>query len=63
MDTVKHSTQLQKEFNFILICLLISASFLGAYVLNRNCWLEDLQVSPGINIISGPIALQHPSSL
>ena len=30
--------------------------------MNKNCWLEGLQVSPGINIISGPIDLQHVSS-
>ena len=62
MNSVKHSRQLQKGFNLIPICLLISASFLGTYVLNKNCWLEGLQVSPGINIISGTIDLQHASS-
>ena len=32
--------------------------------MNKNCWLEGLQVSPDINIISGPIDLQHvPSHL
>ena len=34
---------------------------LGTYVLNKNCWLEGLQVSLGINI-SGPIDLKHASS-
>ena len=62
MNSVKHSRQLQKGFNLISICLLISASFLGTYVLNKNFWLEGLQVFPGINIISGPIDLQHASS-
>ena len=42
MNSVKHSRQLQKGFNLIPICLSISASFLGTYVLNKNCWLEDL---------------------
>ena len=37
-------TCLQKGFSLIPICLLISVSFLGAYVLNKNCWLEGLQV-------------------
>ena len=62
MNSVKHSRQLQKGFNLIPICLLISAYFLGTYVLNKNCWLEGLQVSPGINITSGPIDLRHASS-
>ena len=62
MDTVKYSRQLQRSFHLIPICLLISASFLGTYVLDKNCWLEGLQVSPSVNIISGPIDLQHVSS-
>ena len=36
MDTVKHSRQLQGGFNLIPICLLISASFSGTYVLNKK---------------------------
>ena len=65
MDSFKYSRHLQKGFNLIPICLSISASFLGTYVLNKTVGLkvpEGLQVSPGINIISGPIDLQHASS-
>ena len=63
MNSGKHSRQLQKGFNLIPICLLISsASFLETYVLNKDCWLEGLQVSPGMSIISGLIDLQHASS-
>ena len=40
--------------------LFIDFSFLlGTYVLKKNCWLEGLQVSPDVNIISGPTDLQH----
>ena len=59
MDTVKYSRQLQESFNVISY---LFASFLGTYVLNKNCWLEGLQISPSVNIISGPIDLQHVSS-
>ena len=44
MDTVRHSRQHQKGFNLIPICLLVSVFFLETYVLNKNCWLEGLQV-------------------
>lgn len=56
--------QLCKGFNLISVCLLLTASLVGSTIFSQPLWLDGYTLSPGISVLSGPIALSDiPSTV
>ena len=54
---------LHRGFNVVSFCLLLTTSLVGTSLLATPMWLEDQEICPGVQVISGPIDLNTvPSS-
>ena len=53
----KQRVQLHRGFNIVTLCLVLTASLLGTFVLTFPLWLDGQEISPGAYVVSGPISL------
>ena len=55
--------RLHRGFNLVTLCLVMTASLLGSSLFSSPQWLEGQEISPGIQVISGPFDLHALSSV
>ena len=48
---------LQRGFNSITVCLLLTSSMIGYSFTGNDLWLQGETLSPGIEVLSGPVSL------
>ena len=60
--TAGEQLTLGKGFTLIPVCLLLTASLVGSSFFSEPLWLEGASLTPGINVLSGPISLSCVSS-
>ena len=47
--------RLHRGFNLVTLCLVMTASLVGSSLFSSPQWLEGQEISPGIQVISGPL--------
>ena len=47
--------RLHRGFNFVTLCLVMTASLVGFSMVSAPLWLEGNEVCPGVHVITGPI--------
>lgn len=57
----KLSQSLHRGNNFIAVCVTLSAALKGYQVIRQPLWIEDKQIQPGVNVLSGPFDLSQIS--
>ena len=55
--------RLHRGFNLVTLCLVMTASLVGSSLFSSPQWLEGQEISPGIQVISGPFDLHALSSV
>ena len=55
--------RLHRGFNLVTLCLVMTASLVGSSLFSSPQWLEGQEISPGIQVISGPLDLHALSSV
>ena len=55
--------RLHRGFNLVTLCLVLTASLVGSSLFSSPQWLEGQEISPGIQVISGPFDLHALSSV
>ena len=55
--------RLHRGFNLVTLCLVMTASFVGSTLFSSPQWLEGNEISPGIQVISGPLDMNAISSV
>ena len=57
----KRSHYLHRGFNFVTVCVTLSASLTGFQEVCQPLWIEGKQIQPGVNVVSGPSDLSQIS--
>ena len=55
--TTDEHISLTRGLNLVTVCIVVAASLIGSPLLAGPLWLEGSQFSPGLQSLSGPIAL------
>ena len=55
--------RLHRGFNLVTLCLVMTTSFVGSTLFSCPQWLEGNEISPGIQVISGPLDMNAISSV
>ena len=66
MPTPSHHSshiRLHHGFNLVTLCLVMTASLVGSTMFFSPHWLEDNEISPGVQVVSGPVDLNSISSV
>ena len=50
-------------FNLVTLCLVMTASLVGSSLFSSPQWLEGNKISPGIQVVSGPVDMTSISSV
>ena len=50
-------------FNLVTLCLMMTASLVGSAMFSSPHWLEGNEISPGVQVVSGPVDLNPISSV
>ena len=53
---------LHRGFNLVTLCLVMTASLVGPTLFTFPRWLEGKEISPGLQVISGPFGMNAISS-
>ena len=62
-STPSSHIRLHRGFNLVTLCLVMTASFVGSTLFSSPQWLEGNEISPGIQVISGPRDMNAISSV
>ena len=60
MPTPSHHSshiRLHRGYNLVTLCLVMTASLVGSTMFSSPHWLEDNEISPGVQVVSGPVNL------
>ena len=66
MPTPSHHSshiRLHRGFNLVTLCLVMTASLVGSTMFSSPHWLESNEISPGVQVVSGPVDLNSISSV
>ena len=66
MPTPSHHSshiRLCRCFNLVTLCLVMTASLVGSSLFSSPQWLESSEISPGIQVVSGPVDMNSISSV
>ena len=55
--------RLRRGFNLITLCLVMTACPVGSSLFSSPHWLEGNEISPGIQVVSGPVDMTSISSV
>ena len=64
MPTPSHHSshiRLHCGFNLVTLCLVMTASLVGSAMFSSHHWLEGNEISPGVQVVSGPVDLNSIS--
>ena len=66
MPTPSHHSshiRLHRGFNLVTLCLVMTAPLVGPTMFSSPHWLEGNEISPGVQVVSGPVDLNSISSV